>query len=139
MTSPTTLSIDNCATYLRNSSTIRKWSPASKQLDVLERHTVECVERKIVKLQHAPGKLPEDPQLGEGFKVDALTKILPKAATAFYNRELHGPDLIKNSDVDRTGVRASRNTESEIASRKRAELEHELMLNPDLSSCSNDT
>jgi hypothetical protein len=91
---PTTLSVDNYATYLRNSCSVRKWSPASKQLDVLERYIVECVERNIVKLQHSSGHLPEHPQPGEGFKVDALTKVLPMSSTNFYHRELHGPDLI---------------------------------------------
>jgi hypothetical protein len=94
MEQPTMLYVDNYATYLRNSCSVRKWSPASKQLDVLERYTVECVERKIIKLQHAPGHLPENPRTGEGFKVDAMTKVLPTMATDFYHRELHGPDLL---------------------------------------------
>ena len=100
MEQPTKLYVDNYATYLRNSCSVRKWSPASKQLDVLERYTVECVERKIVKLQHTPGHLPENPRPGAGFKVDALTKVLPTMATDFYHRELHGPDLI-NADMGR--------------------------------------
>ena len=95
MDQPTKLYVDNYATYLRNSCSVRKWSPASKQLDVLERYTVECVERKIVKLQHTPGHLPENPRPGAGFKVDALTKVLPTMATDFYHRELHGPDLLE--------------------------------------------
>ena len=93
MEDPTILEVDNYAHYLRNSSPIRKWSPASKQLDVLERYTVECIERGIVKLKHRPGSLPEQPQRGTGFKVDALTKIMTAAATGFYHGELHGPDI----------------------------------------------
>ena len=93
MEQPTILEVDNYANYLRTSAPIRKWSPASKQLDVLERYTVECIERKVIKLRHRPGNLPEEPRRGMGFKVDALTKILTAAATEFYGRELHGPDI----------------------------------------------
>ena len=93
MEEPTTLEVDNYANYLRTCGPMRKWSPASKQLDVLERYTVECIERKVVKLRHRSGKLPEEARGGMGFKVDALTKMLPAAATDFYGRELHGPDL----------------------------------------------
>jgi hypothetical protein len=95
MGEPTTLKVDNYANYLRTSAPIRKWSPASKQLDVLEKYSVECIERKIIKLEHQPGHLPENPRPGMGFKVDVLTKIMPTAATDFYSRELHGPDLRK--------------------------------------------
>lgn len=92
-TAPTHLQLDNYATYLRHSAPIRKWSPASKQHDVLEKYIVECAERGIIKPIHAPGHLPPNPRPGDGFKVDALTKILSTAATQFYARELHGPDL----------------------------------------------
>jgi hypothetical protein len=95
MGEPTTLKVDNYANYLRTSAPIRKWSPASKQLDVLEKYSVECIERKIIKLEHQPGHLPENPRPGMGFKVDVLTKTMPTAATDFYSRELHGPDLRK--------------------------------------------
>ena len=95
MGKPTTLKVDNYANYLRTSAPIRKWSPASKQLDVLEKYSVECIERKIIKLEHQPGNLPENPRPGMGFKVDVLTKIMPTAATDFYSRELHGPNLRK--------------------------------------------
>ena len=100
MDQPTVLRVDNYATCQRNSSPIRKWSPASKQHDVLERYTVECAERGIVRLQHVPGNPPENPQPGDGFRVDALTKILPTPAAQFYARELHGPDLRNSEAMD---------------------------------------
>ena len=37
--------------------------------------------------------MPEQPQRGAGFKVDALTKIMTAAATGFYHGELQGPDI----------------------------------------------
>ena len=51
------------------------------------------IERKIIKLEHQPGHLPEKRRPSMGFKVDMLTKIMTTMATDFYSHELHGPDL----------------------------------------------
>ena len=87
---PTKLNIDNFATALRAGSTVRRWSPSTKQHDVNEKYVVECVERKTVAVHHKPGSLPEDPRPGDGFRPDAMTKALPRAATEFYYDEIHG-------------------------------------------------
>ena len=87
---PTRLGIDNFATANRAGSTIRKWSPSSKQYDVNEKYLTECVERQVITVDHRPGSLPAEPRPGEGFRPDAMTKALPRAATEFYYDELHG-------------------------------------------------
>jgi hypothetical protein len=87
---PTRLGVDNFATANRVGSSIRKWTPSSKQHDVNEKYVTECVERKVITVDHRPGSLPEDPRPGEGFRPDAMTKALPRAATEFYYDELHG-------------------------------------------------
>ena len=87
---PTTLYVDNFATVSRAGAPIRKWSPSSKQHDVNEKYLVECVERGVIRVEHRPGSLPEDPRPGEGFPPDAMTKGLPRLATEFYYDELHG-------------------------------------------------
>ena len=91
---PTTLQMDNYSTCLRTGSPIRKWSPASKHHDVIERYIGECVEQGIIRVQHIPGRLSESPQSGDGFRVDALTKALSADLTTFYYHELHGPSII---------------------------------------------
>ena len=87
---PTNLNVDNFATATRAGSTIRRWSPSSKQHDVNEKYVVECVERKTIAVRHKPGSLPEDPRPGDGFRPDVMTKALPRAATEFYYDEIHG-------------------------------------------------
>ena len=94
MDQPTELQVDNYATVNRNGAPIRKWSPASKHYDTLERYIGECVEDEIIRLRHVPGRMPEYPQSGDGFRVDALTKALSPATTRFYFNEIHGPDIL---------------------------------------------
>jgi len=69
---------------------IRKWSPASKQFDIEEKYVVECVERGIIQICHKPGRLPENPQPGDGFAADAMTKPMTAVEMDFYYPELHG-------------------------------------------------
>ena len=102
MTEPTVLQMDNYSTCLRTGAPIRKWSPASKHHDVIERYIGECVERGIIRVQHNPGKLPERPRPGDGFRVDALTKILSVDETEFYYRELHGAHLPLYDTIEQT-------------------------------------
>ena len=87
---PTTLYTDSFATVSRAGAPIRKWSPSSKQHDVNEKYLGECVERGVIRVEHRPGSLPDDPRPGEGFPPDAMTKSLPRLATEFYYDELHG-------------------------------------------------
>ena len=91
---PTVLQMENYSTCLRTGAPIRKWSPASKHHDTIEKYIGECVERGIIRVQHIPGRLSESPQSGDGFRVDALTKALSADLTAFYYQELHGPLLL---------------------------------------------
>ena len=67
-----------------------KWSPASKQFDIDEKYVVECAERGVIEMYHKPGKLPENPQRGDGFSADAMTKTMTARETDFYCPELHG-------------------------------------------------
>ena len=87
---PTTLTVDNFATFSRAGAPIRKWSPNSKQHDVNEKYVTECRERNVIQLEHSRGNLPEDPRPGEGFPPDAMTKALPRLPTEFYYDALHG-------------------------------------------------
>ena len=87
---PTTLTVDNFATFSRAGSPIRKWSPSSKQHDVNEKYVTECRERNVVRLKHSRGNLPEEPRPGDGFPPDAMTKALPRLPTEFYYDALHG-------------------------------------------------
>ena len=87
---PTTLTVDNFATFSRAGAPIRKWTPRSKQHDVNEKYVVECRERDVIRVKHSRGNLPEDPQVGEGFPPDAMTKALPRLPTEFYYDALHG-------------------------------------------------
>jgi hypothetical protein len=82
--------VDNKATVLAAGAPIRKWSPASKQFDIEEKFIVECVERGIIEIQHKPGNIPENPQPGDGFVADAMTKPMNAYEMAFYYPELHG-------------------------------------------------
>ena len=91
---PTKLSVDNFATVSRAGAPIRKWSPNSKQHDINEKYVVECVERGVIRVEHRPGTLPDDPRPGEGFPPDAMTKALPRLATEFYYDEIHGRRLL---------------------------------------------
>lgn len=100
LTDPTPLYLDNYATYLRTNVFIRKWSPASKQHDVLERYLGECAMQQIIVPKHRPGSLPANPQPGDGFPADALTKIHDRSAVQFYTRVLHGPDLLEGRNVN---------------------------------------
>ena len=87
---PTTLTVDNFATFSRAGAPTRKWSPSSKQHDVNEKYLTECRERDVIRVEHSRGTLPEDPRHGEGFPPDAMTKALPRLPTEFYYDALHG-------------------------------------------------
>ena len=104
---PTDLSVDNYATATRTGSPIRRWSPSSKQHDVNEKYVAECVERKTIAVHHKPGSLPEDPQPGDGFRPDAMTKALSRPHTEFYYDEIHGRRPLpvgKRTAVDGTAL-----------------------------------
>ena len=51
---------------------------------------VECGERGIIEVCHIPGNLPENPQRGDGFVADVMTKTLTAREMGFYYHELHG-------------------------------------------------
>ena len=87
---PTRLYVDNYATFLAAGAKIRKWSPASKQFDIEEKYVVECAENGVIEMHHKPGKLPENPQRGDGFSADAMTKTMTAREMDFYYPELHG-------------------------------------------------
>jgi len=87
---PSKLYVDNYATFNSAGSQIRKWSPASKQFNIEEKYVVDCVERGIVQMVHKHGHLPENPQPGEGFVADTMTKPMNAREMEFYYQELHG-------------------------------------------------
>ena len=51
---------------------------------------VECGERGIIEVHHKPGSLPENPQRGDGFVADTMTKTMTAREMDFYYPELHG-------------------------------------------------
>jgi len=87
---PTKLYVDNYATFRAAGAQIRKWSPASKQFNIEEKYVVECGERNIIEVHHKPGSLPENPQRGDGFVADTMTKTMTAREMDFYYPELHG-------------------------------------------------
>ena len=87
---PTKLYVDNYATFRAAGAQIRKWSPASKQFNIEEKYVVECGERGIIEVHHKPGSLPENPQRGDGFVADTMTKTMTARQMDFYYPELHG-------------------------------------------------
>ncbi|PHR10085.1 MAG: hypothetical protein COB29_01235 [Sulfitobacter sp.] len=90
---PMTLYMDNSATVLDCGAPIRKFSPASKHFDIEDKYVVQCSEDKIVKVIHMPGTIDSDnnnPQPGDGFCVDALTKPMPQVLHDIYYAEMQG-------------------------------------------------
>ena len=72
---------------------IRKFSPASKHFDIEDKYVVQCSQDKIVKVIHMPGTIDSDnnnPQPGDGFCVDALTKPMPQVLHDIYYAEMQG-------------------------------------------------
>ncbi|PHR00191.1 MAG: hypothetical protein COB29_16075 [Sulfitobacter sp.] len=94
-----TLFMDNAATVLDCGAPIRKFSPASKHFDIEDKFVVQCAEDDIINVVHKPGTIDCDnsnPQPGDGFCADSMTKPLPKILHDVYFAEMHGVSVSRS-------------------------------------------